>query len=96
MSVAKSKATPVQANKNQPPAKKAPEAKPAKKEWAAENYVSANVSIEEVREIKTAFDIFDSDGSGVVDPVELKNAFVSLGFATSNKFVYNILHELDS
>lgn len=49
-----------------------------------------------MREIKTAFDIFDSDGSGVVDPVELKNAFVSLGFAASNKFVYNILNDLDT
>ena len=47
-------------------------------------------------EIKCAFDIFDSDGSGIVDPVELKNAFVSLGFATSNKFVYNILNDLDT
>ena len=54
------------------------------------------MSVEEVKEIKCAFDIFDSDGSGIVDPVELKNAFVSLGFATSNKFVYNILNDLDT
>ena len=85
-------------NKNQPqpqPAKKT-ETKGAKKQWAAEDYANAAVSVEEVREIKTAFDIFDSDGSGLVDPVELKNAFVSLGFAASNKFVYNILNELDT
>lgn len=31
----------------------------------------------------------------MVDPVELKNAFVSLGFAASNKFVYNIIQDLD-
>lgn len=49
-----------------------------------------------MREIKAAFDIFDSDHSGVVDPVELKNAFVSLGFAASNKFVYNVLNDLDT
>jgi centrin-1 len=42
-----------------------------------------------------AFDIFDGDGSGVVDPQELKNAFVSLGFGGQNKFVYQILAELD-
>jgi len=42
-----------------------------------------------------AFDIFDGDGSGVVDPQELKQAFVSLGFGGQNKFVYQILAELD-
>lgn len=42
-----------------------------------------------------AFDIFDGDLSGVVDPQELKNAFVSLGFEGKNKFVYQILAELD-
>ncbi len=57
--------------------------------------MSDKVKIEEVREVKTAFDIFDLDGSGYVDPVELKNAFVSLGFATSNKFIVNILHGLN-
>jgi Ca2+-binding EF-hand superfamily protein len=42
-----------------------------------------------------AFDIFDGDGSGVVDPQELKEAFVNLGFGGQNKFVYQILAELD-
>lgn len=42
-----------------------------------------------------AFDIFDGDLSGVVDPQELKSAFISLGFGGQNKFVYQILAELD-
>jgi centrin-1 len=42
-----------------------------------------------------AFDIFDGDLSGVVDPQELKAAFVNLGFGGQNKFVYQILAELD-
>lgn len=42
-----------------------------------------------------AFDIFDGDGSGIVDPQELKQAFISLGFGGQNKFVYQILAELD-
>lgn len=53
------------------------------------------IPVEEVRDIKAAFDIFDGDGSGTVDPIELKNAFSSLGFAGQNKFVYQILAELD-
>ena len=75
-------------NKPQP---KAPE----KKAWRAEDYASLTIPVEEVRDIKTAFDIFDGDLSGVVDPQELKHAFEQLGFEGSNKFVYQILAELD-
>lgn len=51
-----------------------------KKVWRAEDYASLTVPIEEVKDIKTAFDIFDGDLSGVVDPQELKRAFEQLGF----------------
>lgn len=51
--------------KAQPPAQpKVPE----KKQWRAEDYASLTIPIEEVRDIKTAFDIFDGDLSGMVDP----------------------------
>lgn len=53
------------------------------------------IPVEEVKDIKTAFDIFDGDLSGVVDPQELKRAFEQLGFQGQNKFVYQILAELD-
>jgi Ca2+-binding EF-hand superfamily protein len=68
---------------------------PEKKGWKAEDYASLTIPVEEVRDIKTAFDIFDSDLSGVVDPQELKQAFINLGFGGQNKFVYQILAELD-
>ena len=68
---------------------------PEKKVWRAEDYASLTIPIEEVRDIKTAFDIFDGDLSGVVDPQELKRAFEQLGFGGQNKFVYQILAELD-
>lgn len=68
---------------------------PEKKVWKAEDYASLTVPIEEVKDIKTAFDIFDGDLSGVVDPQELKRAFEQLGFQGNNKFVYQILAELD-
>lgn len=80
-----------QAGKPAPTQPKAPE----KKAWKAEDYATLTIPIEEVKDIKQAFDIFDSDLSGVVDPQELKHAFEQLGFQGNNKFVYQILAELD-
>jgi len=39
-----------------------------KKQWKAEDYASLTIPVEEVKDIKMAFDIFDGDLSGVVDP----------------------------
>lgn len=39
-----------------------------KKQWVAEDYASLTIPVEEVKDIKMAFDIFDGDLSGVVDP----------------------------
>ena len=50
---------------------------------------------EEVVDIRQAFEIFDSDGSGIMDPAELKQAFIDLGFTGQTKVVYQILAELD-
>ena len=49
MSASKGKAVPVSNTKNQTQSKKGAEVKPVKKEWTAEDYVSATVPVEEVR-----------------------------------------------
>ena len=41
---------------------------PQKKVFRAEDFATLTIPVEEVRDIKTAFDIFDGDLSGVVDP----------------------------
>jgi Ca2+-binding EF-hand superfamily protein len=92
------KSLPPQSNKALPPkASVNPKSplQPVSKAWCAEDYVSESVSLEQVKQCKVAFDIFDNDGSGVVDPVELKNAFISLGFANTNKLIYRIINDLD-
>ena len=78
-----------------PAAKPSQPKAPEKKQWRAEDYATMTIPVEEVKDIKTAFDIFDGDLSGVVDPQELKQAFEALGFGGQNKFVYQILAELD-
>jgi hypothetical protein len=49
MSASKGKPAPPTNTKSQINNKKQPEVKPAKKVWAAEDYVSGNTSIEEVK-----------------------------------------------
>lgn len=76
----------------QPPAKeKRKETTP----FNIDDHTRWDLSREEVTEIKQAFDIFDNDGSGIMDPAELKDAFINLGFTGQGKFVYQILAELD-
>lgn len=51
------------------PASNKPQPKVAeKKQFRAEDYASLTIPVEEVKDIKMAFDIFDGDLSGVVDP----------------------------
>lgn len=66
------------------------------KVWKAEDYVTPTIPLDEVLAVKEAFDIFDTDKSGIIDPIELKNAFVSLGFGHQNKFVLRILSDYEA
>ena len=70
-------------------------APPAPKAFNPDDFVTMTLPREEVVEIRQAFEIFDQDGSGIMDPAELKQAFIDLGFTGQNKFVYQILAELD-
>ena len=46
-------------------------------------------------EIKEAFDLFDTDGGGTIDPGELKAAMTSLGFEAKNQTIYQMISDLD-
>ena len=50
----------------------------------ASDHTRPGLSEDEVLEIKEAFDLFDSDGGGTIDPAELKAAMTSLGFEAKN------------
>ena len=91
------KGAPQPASKGQPqqPAKNNTKQPEPKKPFNPDDYTSITVPREQVLDIRTAFEVFDGDGSGIIDPQELKKAFGDLGFGGQNKFVYQILAELD-
>lgn len=47
-------------------------------------------------DIKRAFDILDKDGSGTIDPNELRKAFEELGLLENNRLIYHILGDIDA
>mmetsp|Transcript_71791 Transcript_71791/g.149956 ORF Transcript_71791/g.149956 Transcript_71791/m.149956 type:complete len:156 (+) Transcript_71791:820-1287(+) len=49
----------------------------------------------EVEEIREAFNLFDTDGSGAIEPSELRVTLQSLGFETKNATIYAMLEDLD-
>lgn len=50
---------------------------------------------EQRQEIKEAFDLFDSEGNGVIDAKELKVAMRALGFEPKKEEVKKILVDID-
>lgn len=53
------------------------------------------LSAEEIEEIREAFNLFDTDGSGTIDPKELKAAMQSLGFEAKNQTIYEMIADID-
>ena len=53
------------------------------------------LSEEEIDEIREAFNLFDTDGSGTIDPKELKAAMQSLGFEAKNQTIYQMIGDID-
>ena len=54
------------------------------------------VSQEQKQEIREAFDLFDTDGSGEVDAKELKAAMTALGFETGKNEAEEMISKVDS
>merc|ERR1719469_703400 len=50
---------------------------------------------EEIDEIREAFNLFDTDGSGTINPRELRAAMQSLGFETKNPTIFQMIADLD-
>ena len=50
---------------------------------------------EEVEKIREAFELFDN-GSGKVDPKEIKSTMISLGYDKKNPVVFQLISDLDT
>src|SRR5690554_6033127 len=50
---------------------------------------------EQIEVLKQAFDLFDQDGSGMIDARELKEAMKALGFEVTNADVKTMIKEID-
>ena len=59
------------------------------------SYERPGLSKEEIEEIREAFNLFDTDGSGSIDPRELKSAMQSLGFEAKNQTIYQMIADID-
>lgn len=57
--------------------------------------VRPGLNEDEIEEIKEAFNLFDTDGNGTIDPKELKAAMQSLGFEAKNHTVYQMISDID-
>lgn len=64
--------------------------------FKAKDYERPGLSEDEILEIKEAFDLFDTNGGGSIDPKELKQAMTSLGFEAKNQMIYKMIHDLDA
>jgi len=53
------------------------------------------ISEDEIEEIREAFNLFDTDGNGTIDPKELKEAMQSLGFEAKNQMIYQMISDID-
>ena len=78
-----------------PAGKAGPAAKAGPPAFNAKRYERPGLTEDEIEEIKEAFDLFDTDGSGTIDPKELKSAMESLGFEAKNQTIYQMISDLD-
>ena len=50
---------------------------------------------DEIEELREAFNLFDTEATGKIDPRELKSAMQSLGFESKNPTIFNMIAELE-
>ena len=66
-----------------------------KKVFSSKDYERPGLSVDEIEEIKEAFDIFDVNKDGHISISELTKAMETLGFDSKNEAIYKMIKEMD-
>ena len=61
----------------------------------AKNYERPGLSVDEIEEIKEAFDIFDSEGKGTIAVADLLKSMQELNFDTKNPAIFRMISDFD-
>ena len=78
----------VQASNAKQPTASAKTAKPVPTQW------KDRLTAEDYQELVHTFEVFDEDGSGTIDPVEINKVLEELGLDKRNPFVLNLINGL--
>jgi centrin-1 len=60
-----------------------------------EQFVARSLNEEQTKELKDAFELFDFDGSGRINPQELRLALSTLGYGKAREEVQDIAHRFE-
>lgn len=63
--------------------------------FSSKDYERPGLSVDEIEEIKEAFDIFDVNKDGHISVSELVKAMETLGFNSKNEAIYKMIVEMD-
>lgn len=63
--------------------------------FSPERHSRPGLTEAEIHELKAAFDLVDADCSGMIEPRDLKEALVNLGFEPKNSTVYQMFADVD-
>ena len=68
----------------------------AKRIQSKSKIVRPGLSNEEIKELRQAFELFDSSGEGKLNPKELISSMKSLHFDTKNPTIFSLIADLDT
>lgn len=64
--------------------------------FVAEDYLMPGITLQEIKEIKEGFDMFDFDGAGYIDPKKLRIAMHEEGFKAKQNTIYQMISDVDT
>ena len=70
--------------------------RPGAKGSAKKKVERPGLTEDEIEELREAFNLFDTEATGKIDPRELKSAMQSLGFESKNPTIFHMISELES